>query len=548
MAEESNTEVFVYTEGVVVPHDVVRVRVHPSVTEIPEEAFFEQKKLEEVELCDGLLEIGRGAFHKCNSLKVISIPSTVTIIHRHAFSECRQLEEIELRDGLLEIGKMAFHDCALLKRINFPSTVKAIGGYAFAYNSIPAIHLPDSIESIGEYAFFQGAVTATLRMPLITTIMRSVSSCCCSILSVEVPESVRLIKGYVFCRDIYLRNVAISHDTEVKDDAFIHCDDLQHLFGSGTNIINALKHRFDNLPIHKMIYYQSYNNMTVDQLNNATNMRRGQKRSLRSKLDPTGKEQDCLGMTPLHILACSSVQNIQLYKVLVEKYPDTLITEDRWGAPPLLYAVWGRAPDDIIQFLVESYKSLYPNHEFNWTEMMVHFSIINFQDVIQKLLDMQLESFPDQSIDWDQVFDKLIANDFSNRNTTTSNETFKLLLKSSFSKRICAIGVKAWRNDMSSVIEGGASLSRRTWINDVKSKLASYEAQYNHLKEATTMIELVLWKKKINDSASIEQDAESRNSKKPRIDESDLREQSRVNCGADLIIENVLPYLAPRRS
>ena len=59
MAEDSsnNADVFVYTEGSVVPHDVVRVRVHPSVTVIPEKAFQRREKLVEVELCDGLLEI-----------------------------------------------------------------------------------------------------------------------------------------------------------------------------------------------------------------------------------------------------------------------------------------------------------------------------------------------------------------------------------------------------------------------------------------------------------------------------------------------------------
>jgi len=43
MADNSNndTEVFVYTEGIEVPEDVVRVRVHPSVTVIPRGAFKE---------------------------------------------------------------------------------------------------------------------------------------------------------------------------------------------------------------------------------------------------------------------------------------------------------------------------------------------------------------------------------------------------------------------------------------------------------------------------------------------------------------------------
>jgi hypothetical protein len=46
---------------------------------------------------------------------------------------------------------------------------------------------------------------------------------------------------------------------------------------------------------------------------------------------------------------------MDLYRVIVEKYPTNLITEDRWGALPLLYAIWGDAPAEIIEFLLESY-------------------------------------------------------------------------------------------------------------------------------------------------------------------------------------------------
>jgi hypothetical protein len=53
-------------------------------------------------------------------------------------------------------------------------------------------------------------------------------------------------------------------------------------------------------------------------------------------------------MIPLHILACSSVHDLELYCVIVDNYPTNLITEDRWGALPLLYAFWGAAPAEII--------------------------------------------------------------------------------------------------------------------------------------------------------------------------------------------------------
>ena len=87
--------------------------------------------------------------------------------------------------------------------------------------------------------------------------------------------------------------------------------DLQRMFGLKAEIISELQHRFDVLPIHNLIYYQSYNQGVLQELTAAINLRSGQRRTLRSKLDSTGNQQDCLGMTPLHILACSSVHNLE---------------------------------------------------------------------------------------------------------------------------------------------------------------------------------------------------------------------------------------------
>ena len=86
---EDGVFVFMGEGGPHVPDDVVHVRVHPSVTVIPDGAFDSKKKLEEVELCEGLLEIGTGAFDNCISLKRVKIPSTVTLIGDSAFTRCK---------------------------------------------------------------------------------------------------------------------------------------------------------------------------------------------------------------------------------------------------------------------------------------------------------------------------------------------------------------------------------------------------------------------------------------------------------------------------
>ena len=302
--------------------------------------------------------------------------------------------------------------------------------------------------------------------------------------------------------------------------------------------------QFDELPIHKMIYYQSYNNVTVDQLNNATDIRYSKRRS---KLNPSGSRQDCLGMTPLHILACSSIQSVELYRVLVDKYPETLVTEDRWGAVPLLYAVWGQAPDDIVQFLIDSYKSVYPDKVLNWTKMIQTLGIAGAPlGAIQSLLDVQKHSFSSQQhLEWKIIIDNLIQapSPASTNGDSTRTEMIRFLVQCSFAERIDAIGFRSFRNNMMEIINTTPmGNSKQNWFSGVKSNLCQYETKFQNLKEATSVLELVLWKNNISEANSSD---DVRGSRKRKFDEPGSRKQCRVSCGADIIIGNVLPYLLP---
>ena len=62
----------------------------------------------EVELCEGLEEIGRCAFYACKSLKRIKIPSTVKVIGADVFKNCDQLAEVELCGWIDDISMIAF--------------------------------------------------------------------------------------------------------------------------------------------------------------------------------------------------------------------------------------------------------------------------------------------------------------------------------------------------------------------------------------------------------------------------------------------------------
>jgi hypothetical protein len=172
-------EVFVYTGegGADVPQDVVRVRVDSSVTSIPAYAFHVRKKLAEVELCEGLVEIGLGSFAHC------------------------------------------YHS---ITKINIPTSIRRICDDAFLCSLRTPIRLHDGIESIGTGAFSFCIFTNFRVPPLITVIPDLMIACCYPIFSVELSDNVWEIKSRAFGRCSCLRNVAFPPNA-VFGDKLVFC-------------------------------------------------------------------------------------------------------------------------------------------------------------------------------------------------------------------------------------------------------------------------------------------------------------------------------------
>jgi hypothetical protein len=490
---DNAAEALVYMgEGSVVPRDVVRVRIDPSVLAIPEYAFKERTKLKKVQLHDGLREIGLLAFNCCTALN-----------------------GLQLSGGVESIGSWAFSNCVRFTKFRCP--------------------------------------------PLVTTIPHSMLHNCTGLFSLELPEIIIQVEGYAFCHCYSLRNIALASNTAVAGETALHafqfCTDLLQIFGTEEAIVNALRNRFDGLPVHCKMYFISYYPVVLEEFRNIIMSENGER-------DPTGLHQDCLGMTPLHILACSTVQCLELYQVMIENYPESLIVEDAWGAVPLFYAIWGDAPSEIVELLVKSYQSLYPNHEFDWNDMVITMGRANASTaVIQNLLDIQQSLSPEYSIDWDQILGELTERAKARPRFTpfASSTTLCFLMRCSIEKRVNAIGVKhfrdamagqawrtepydwmindddfnreAWYNETLTKLEYYESeyFNREAWYNETLTKLEYYESEYLKLKEVTSLLELALWKIKLDDS----------------LDPSEFRLQCRISCGADHVIENVFPFLLP---
>jgi hypothetical protein len=503
----ADAEVFVYTGegGASIPRDVVRVRVDPSVRSIPYRAFCNRKKLAEVELCEGLVEIGISPFWYCD----------------HSIT-----------------------------KINIPASLRRIRGYAFYASLRTPICLHDGIESIGGWAFAQ-CIFTNFRVPsLITVISERMLQMCKSMFSVEISDNTREINEGAFAYCNCLRNVAfppyaVICNNILGEQSAIQLYDLYQLFGSNASIIWGLKHRFDGLPIHRIVYYQSYHQGVLHTLIAAINTRSDQHRTLFSKLDPTGNEQDCLGMTPLHILTCSSVHDLEVYRVIVEKYPTNLITEDRWGAVPLLYAFWGAAPTEIIQFLLDSYKLLYPNHLFNWTMMVETVGRTDTpKESIENLLCVKQMQFPDQPLDWEYLLDKFVQPSLYSINHTLFMQRMRFLVMCGLSERVEALAFQVWRDCITNMIftaDYKRNEDNTVILREIQDKLAYFDGELYRMKEITSILELALWKLRMNENIPEEEASHCR--KKIKTDKSIIQQQCRTTCGADVVIRHILPYL-----
>ena len=283
--------------------------------------------------------------------------------------------------------------------------------------------------------------------------------------------------------------------------------------------------------------------------------------------------------------------------MIVEKYPANLITQDRWGALPLLYAFWGAAPTEIIQFLLESYQTLHPGYVFNWTLMVETMGRCDTpKESIENLLRVKQLHFPEQPIDWEYLLDKFVKPSYIFFSGAPFQERMRFHFICGLSTRVEALAFKVWRDHIENMIQTSLldemirlfyfsfpsqirermqflvmcglstrveALAFEVWrdyitnmihtsnfgynrdnsfiLNRIREKLAHFDDKLSKLTEATTILELALWKTRLDENGHKRET--SCRLKKVKPDVSDIRQQCRVTCGADIIIRLVLPFL-----
>ena len=110
-------------------------------------------KIKKIVIKDGVTSIGKNAFYGTYYVTEVALPKTLTKIREYAFFYCPRLENINLPDGLEEIGSSAFTGCKF-KSIDIPDSVVKIGAMAFDTNrELIQVVLPNGLQVVNASTF-----------------------------------------------------------------------------------------------------------------------------------------------------------------------------------------------------------------------------------------------------------------------------------------------------------------------------------------------------------------------------------------------------------
>lgn len=114
--------------------NVTDIEIPPSIKEWKMGSFWDCSDIERVTINNKTLKIiGDGAFHGCNKLQSIIIPSNINVISKGAFEDCFSLNHVEFNEGLESIDNYAFDGCKNLKEYKLPKSLSYIGAKALPY-------------------------------------------------------------------------------------------------------------------------------------------------------------------------------------------------------------------------------------------------------------------------------------------------------------------------------------------------------------------------------------------------------------------------------
>ncbi len=102
-------------------NELAHITLPQNLKEIGDNAFL-NTSIQEIDLPNGMISVGKMAFSQCKFLERATIPGTITYLGDRAFTECHKLNSVDFGDGITGIGDNIFANCHCLTKIDLPES------------------------------------------------------------------------------------------------------------------------------------------------------------------------------------------------------------------------------------------------------------------------------------------------------------------------------------------------------------------------------------------------------------------------------------------
>lgn len=257
---------------------IKEVEIKEGVTNVGSYAFSGCSNLKKVVLADSVKNIGNYAFRYCSGITEIRLPVDYQY-QAYSFDKCTGVQKIQygygaegvmpnrndsydsnyyvrnslefmcgeslqtviFEEGITNIGNYAFFGAESLQNVYFPESMTEIGSYSFRYSGVEKLELPEGLISIGSSAFWNSQLTEIELPDSMQSIGYEAFARCYDLTEVVIPDSLSSgIGRYAFYNCTALTKVTVPVDYQLcTQSSFYGCSsvDTIHYTPGATGIM-----------------------------------------------------------------------------------------------------------------------------------------------------------------------------------------------------------------------------------------------------------------------------------------------------------------------
>lgn len=217
----------IYAHDLYIDNNILKALSLPDGLEKVPDNVFAGASITSVHFPASVTEIGKFAFHQCESLTSFETGASVAVIGTQAVDDCTALKSVVLGSSVTEVGSYAFSGCTALEKVTFGQAVTTVRADAFAgCEALAAVEVPD-IATWCRIDFANSAAN-----PLLQAHVLMMNGDVVTVL--EIPAGITEVKANSFSGCTELESVVLGTDvTTLGDNAFSSCPALRSVTFNG---------------------------------------------------------------------------------------------------------------------------------------------------------------------------------------------------------------------------------------------------------------------------------------------------------------------------